>query len=85
MLAVFHWMTLYHFDIREGDDLYPDEEGLELPDLRAAEVEAAMALAGMARDKAPTDPEKHMAIEVRTAHGPLFRAAFIFELSQMKH
>lgn len=76
-------MTRYYFDIRVGDDLYPDEEGLELPDLLTAEVEAAMALAEMARDQ---DADKHQrAIEVRTADGPLFRAAFIFEASQTKH
>ncbi|WP_442870023.1 DUF6894 family protein, partial [Bradyrhizobium sp. CCBAU 45389] len=37
-------MTRYYFDIRDGQDLYPDEEGLELADQKAAEIEAARAL-----------------------------------------
>ena len=79
-------MTLYYFDLRVGDELYPDEEGLELPDLRAAQAEAASALAEMAREQARDADKLQMAVEVRTADdGPLFRAAFIFELSQMKH
>jgi hypothetical protein len=43
------FMPRYYFDIRDGEDLYPDEEGLDLPDLRSAEVEAATSLAMMAR------------------------------------
>jgi hypothetical protein len=76
-------MTVYYFDIREGDKLYLDEEGFELPDLRSAEIEAARSLAGMARDQLPIDADKHqMAIEVRTADGPLFKAAFTFEVGR---
>lgn len=79
-------MPRYYFDIRDGDDLYADEEGLDLPDLRSAEVEAATSLAMMARDKLPIADDRHqMAIEVRTPDGPLFRAAFIFEISRSTH
>jgi hypothetical protein len=34
-------MTPYFFDIRDGDELGPDEEGMELPHVEAAQVEAA--------------------------------------------
>ena len=68
-------MQRYYFDIRNGQDLYPDEEGLELADQRAAEIEAAMSLAGLAKDLPPLDERQHMAIEVRTLDGPIFRAA----------
>jgi hypothetical protein len=79
-------MPRYFFDIRDGDEVYFDEEGLDLPDLRAAEVEAAESLAHMARDKLPTKGDRHqMAIEVRTPDGPLFRAAFIFEIHRNTH
>ena len=77
--------TLLLFDIRNGQDLYPDEEGLELADQRAAEIEAAMSLAGLAKDLPPLDERQHMAIEVRTLDGPIFRAAFIFEMTRLKH
>jgi hypothetical protein len=74
----------YYFDIRDGVDLYPDEEGLELPNQRAAEVEAAQSLVGMAKDLRPNH-RRDMAIEVRTELGPLFQATFIFEITRAKH
>ena len=75
-------MQRYYFDIRNGQDLYPDDE---LADQRAAEIEAAMSLAGLAKDLPPLDERQHMAIEVRTLDGPIFRAAFIFEMTRLKH
>jgi hypothetical protein len=78
-------MTRYYFDIRDGEALYPDEEGTELEDQRAAEIEAAKSLGDMARDLSPLDDRHHMAIEVRTKTGPLFQAAFIFEAASSKH
>ena len=35
----------YYFDIREGDDLAPDDEGLELPSIERVQEEAARSLA----------------------------------------
>jgi hypothetical protein len=79
-------MTIrYYFDIRDGEELYPDEEGLELADQTAAEVEAAQSLASMAKDVAPLDERRDMAIEVRTEFGPLFKAAFIFAAAGTKN
>ena len=77
-------MTRYYFDIRDGEALYPDEEGTELEDQRAAEIEAAKSLGDMARDLSPLDDRHHMAIEVRTKTGPIFQAAFIFEAAPSK-
>lgn len=77
-------MIRYYFDIRDGDTLYADEEGLELDDQTAAEVEAANVLAGLARDLSPQGERNHMAIEVRTSAGTIFQAAFIFESAQPK-
>ena len=71
-------MTRYYFDIRDSTGLYPDEEGLEFPTQREAEVEAAETLAGLARDLASLDERQDVAVEVRTDRGSLFRAAFIF-------
>lgn len=72
-------MTRYYFDIRDGEALYADEDGLELEDQRQAEIEAATSLADMARDLSPLDDRHHMAIEVRTNAGPAFQAMFVFE------
>jgi len=78
-------MIRYYFDIRDGEALYVDEEGMELEDQRAAEVEAAKSLGDMARDLSPFDDRHHVAIEVRTKTGPVFQAAFIFEVAPSKH
>jgi hypothetical protein len=46
----------HYFDIRDGEAIAVDEEGLELPDLKAAEIEAAQSLAHMAKDMPPCKP-----------------------------
>jgi len=69
----------YYFDIREGKALYADEEGMELEDQTAAEIEAANSLADAARNSSPPKTRHHLAVEVRTSAGPVFQAAFIFD------
>ena len=46
-------MQRYYFDIRDGEALSTDEEGLDLADERAALVEAALSLADAAKDQRP--------------------------------
>jgi uncharacterized protein DUF6894 len=77
-------MTRYYFDIRDGEAFYADDEGMELVDQTAAEIEAAKSLADMAKDLSPLDERHHMAIEVRTNAGAVFQAAFIFETAPPK-
>jgi hypothetical protein len=77
-------MMRYYFDMRNGEALCADDEGMELRDQRAAEIEAANSLADMARESSPLDERRHMAIEVRTSAGPVFRAAFIFAAAPLK-
>lgn len=74
-------MPRYFFDIRDGAGLALDEEGLELPDQRAAELEAARTLGELTRDLATHFDRQDVAIEVRTEGGPVFKAALIFETS----
>jgi hypothetical protein len=78
-------MPLYYFDIRDGDVLYPDEEGLELADQRAAEVEAAQSLAGLAREIPAAEEHHRLAIEVRTKRGAVFQAAFVYHDAPTRH
>jgi len=66
----------YYFDIRDGEALSTDEEGLDLADERAALVEAALSLADAAKDLAPSESGRGLVIEVRGAKGANFRAAF---------
>lgn len=42
-------MERYFFDIQSGREFFADEEGLRLPDQKAAEVEAMQTLTGIAR------------------------------------
>jgi len=66
-------MARYYFDLRDGTELFRDEKGVQLPTLRAGEIEAARALGGLARDHEPAEEAKDMAIEVRNDEGPLFQ------------
>ena len=75
-------MTRYYFDIRDNTGLYPDEEGLEFGTQQEAEVEAAEALAGLARDLATMDERQDVAVEVRTDRERVFQAALIFNSSR---
>ena len=78
-------MPWYYFDIRDSDVLYPDEEGLELADQRAAEIEAAQSLAGVAKEL-PGPAEHHRtSIEVRTKDGPLFQLKFLYPDTSTRH
>ncbi|TPQ30770.1 hypothetical protein C2U70_25720 [Bradyrhizobium guangdongense] len=74
-------MTRYYFDIRDGTGLYPDEEGLEFRTQREAEVEAAQALADLARDLPTADERQDVSVEVRTDTRHVFQAALIFSTS----
>jgi hypothetical protein len=75
-------LTRYYFDIRDNTGLYPDEEGLEFGTQQEAEVEAAEALAGLARDLATMDERQDVAVEVRTSRERVFQAALIFNSSK---
>jgi hypothetical protein len=82
-------MPRYFFDLRDGDDLAVDEEGLELRSIQAVQEEAARSLADMARDEVRRhagDPNKRhrMAIEVRDDNGPVLQVKFAFEISKHK-
>lgn len=69
----------YFFDIRDGDNVAIDEEGKELPDLGAAQEEAARSLADLTRDKIGCHKFCQIIIEVRDSNGPLFETQFVRE------
>ena len=77
-------MALYYFDLRNGDELVVDEEGIELRTMQAVQEEAARALAGFAWDAMRLDgAQSHqMAIEVRDEHGPVMEVKFSFEIAR---
>jgi hypothetical protein len=76
-------MAHYYFDMREGDELITDEEGLELRDMQAVQKEAARVLAGFAWDSVGSfnGAQSHqMAIAVRDEHCPVMEVKFSFEI-----
>jgi hypothetical protein len=81
-------MKRFYFDIREGDEVIPDEEGLELSTIEKVQEEAARSLADMARDgvRKQGDGASHeIAIEVRDDSGPVLQVKFTFEVDRRKH
>ena len=74
-------MKRYFFDLRDGDVISPDEEGMESPDIEAVQEEAARSLADVAKD-AVRSRGRHvfghwMAIEVRDDTGPVLVPTFL--------
>ncbi|WP_247514067.1 hypothetical protein [Bradyrhizobium sp. 157] len=75
-------MPRYYFDVREGDDVISDDEGLELSGIEAAWVEAVHSLADILRDgvRARGQGADHrIAIEVRDGTGPVLAVKVTFE------
>ena len=77
-------MGRYYFDLRDSDGIAVDEEGLELGDIEAVQEEAARSLADAARDtlRRSDGALSRMAVEVRTAAGPLMHVRFSFEIDR---
>ena len=68
----------FYFELHDDQGVWADEEGMELRDVEAAEVEAALSLVDMVKAAVKRKRQRHMAVDVRTADGPLFQV--IFEL-----
>jgi hypothetical protein len=71
-------MRRYYFDMRVGDDLGEDNEGVELRGLEAVQKEGLRVLADMARDL--IELPASMAVEVRDDDGPVMRARVAFDI-----
>jgi hypothetical protein len=78
----------YFFDLRKGDEVAIDEEGVELPTIEAVQEEAARSLADVARDavhNAHKNGAGHqMSIEVRDEQGAVLQAKFTFDLTRLR-
>ncbi|MGF6433283.1 DUF6894 family protein [Bradyrhizobium sp. Pha-3] len=78
-------MALFFFDIQSGREFFADEDGLDLPNQKAAEIEAMQTLAGMVKDSVFINERPDMAIEVRSASERLFCVSLIYRKSGTKH
>jgi hypothetical protein len=72
-------VPLYFFDTRDDADFIEDAVGLDLPDIEAAQVQAATSLAELARDVLPSSVKRKMSVEVREGFRPVLVAVLQFE------
>jgi hypothetical protein len=76
----------YYFNLRDGDELAPDEEAMELGCMERVQQEAAKTLADMVMDAVLEHlsldgfAARRMAIEVRNDYGPVLQARFSLEM-----
>ena len=79
----------YFFDLRDGNTLASDDEGVELPDIESVQEEAALSLADAARNADRRQSEHNeghrMAIEVRDGFGPILKVFFSFESDKRRN
>ena len=77
-------MRQYYFDIRDGANLIPDDEGIELPDIHSAGQEAVKTLADIVKDNTRLgglgDFGQRVTVEVRDDDGPVLQASLILKL-----
>jgi hypothetical protein len=75
-------MSRYYFNLREDDELVPDDEGVELPTIESARDEAIRGLADCARDAICNASRARLAVEVLDGgRKPLFIAKLVFEVT----
>lgn len=80
-------MSLYYFDVYDGDQLTVDNDGMHLGSAEAAWTEAACSIAEMARDAFPKKAkgmDHSLAIAVRDENGPAFSVKAAFETDRNK-
>jgi hypothetical protein len=58
-----------------GREPFRDEQGMELPDLKAARLEALRALGDMAKDELPDGDVRSFVIDIREGEGPIVLTA----------
>jgi hypothetical protein len=74
--------------LREGDDIAPDDEGMELATIEAVQEDAARALADMARDAVRKNNDgagRQIAIDVRDDEGPVLQVTFTFAIDRHRN
>jgi hypothetical protein len=76
-------MPRFYFDVREGGSFVADDEGEELPDISAAEREAALCAAHLTKERL-TAASRSLAVEVRDERGePVVRAKVSLDIERI--
>jgi len=79
------FMERFFFDIQCGRDFFADEEGLRLPNQKAAEVEALQTLTGIAKDFVSGSVRPDLAVEVRSTSERLFCVSIVYRHVSTEH
>ena len=79
----FSPMTRYYFDIVMNGGTTADDEGMDLADIQAAQVEASRSLSDASENLFREGFSPDLAIEVRDEIGPVLRAAIKFEIKRV--
>jgi uncharacterized protein DUF6894 len=80
-------MKRYYFDMREGDRIARDEEGMELSSLAKVQEEAARTLADIARDLVRQYHDKNahrLSVEVRDDEGSVLVVMCTFDAKRQR-
>ena len=77
-------MAIYYFDLRDGEELIVDDEGMELRDMRAVQEEAARSMMDAARDAVLSQSGSlaQISIQVRDDDGAVMRMGFSVEIAR---
>ena len=62
-------MRHFYFDVLDGDAFTRDDEGLDLPDLNAAEIMAVQAAAEIGHESLPKRHSPEICVRVRDEQG----------------
>ena len=77
-------MPRFYFDIRDGESLVADEDGLEFPTLNEARDDASRTLGQMMKQAMPDGQRHDLAVEVRgDDKRPLLKVQITFEVQPL--
>lgn len=62
-------MAYFFFDIDDGEHSTRDEEGVDLPDIRSARLEALRTMPGIAKDGLPRGDRRDFVARIRDESG----------------
>lgn len=79
------FMERFFFDIQSSRDFFADEEGLRLPNQKAAQLEALQTLAGIAKESISGGERPDLAVEVRSTSERLFCVSIIHRNATTQH
>jgi len=81
-MGILWAMSRFYFDVRDGDVLLPDEDGMEALDIDAAESEAIRTLLSIVKDLLDEQALRQIAIEVRDEVGPVLVVSSVWKVQR---